>query len=355
MRHVVRQYPARHSRVKRAVARRLRDLATITGRYQRRSLEETAAVQTVKVSFRGDIPSHSGDDRSQHLLRYAHLRPKLESVSNLIYTPTGMGWLDGRLVERFSINTPSVKDLLFRPQETDCSSLANATVVEEETPFTYGDWVGGYLATVLSSKSVVEPLLLPVWLANKPYVQRDLTELGIAFYAVERPVIVKCANVLPKQVPSYYWGPDEVNVYREKFGVRLQRSIRGSITYLSREHVISEVVQRRYPSHTVSAVVEGLGGTVIDTAKISERFEPRVASNTETVIADQGSAIFALLYWRAKNVIEITTRNWWHNCGLFLAHATGVENYVVIVCDDIDEAELRSQVLGHLQDFGVLR
>jgi hypothetical protein len=79
-----------------------------------------------------------------------------------------------------------------------------------------------------------------------------------------------------------------------------------------------------------------------------------MAPQMETVIADQGSALFGVIHWRTKNVIELTRRDWWHNANLFIAKASGVQNYAVIAVDGLDEAALRKRIAGHLRDFGVL-
>jgi len=74
----------------------------------------------------------------------------------------------------------------------------------------------------------------------------------------------------------------------------------------------------------------------------------------ETVIADQGSALFGVMHWQTKNVIELTRRDWWHNANLFIAKASGVERYAVIEIDGLDEAALRARIEGRLREFGVL-
>jgi hypothetical protein len=196
--------------------------------------------------------------------------------------------------------------------------------------------------------------VLPGFLAEKPYVSRDVAALGHEIVAVDAPTLIERAQVLRKQLPSYYWGAGDVGAYRSAFKITPPPARKRSITYLGRFGTVSESVQRDYPTEIVASIVKSLGGGVFDTRQSSPDAFNEMAPDMETVIADQGSALFGVMHWRTKNVIELTRRDWWHNANLFIAKGAGVENYAVIAVDDLDESALRTRIEGHLCEFGVL-
>jgi len=155
-------------------------------------------------------------------------------------------------------------------------------------------------------------------------------------------------------VPSYYWGPEHVAAYRRAFSVAPPRASEGSITYLGRFNTISEAAQREYPSEEVARITASLGGDVFDTRGASPAKFDELAPQMETVIADQGSALFGVMHSQTKNVIELAQKDWWHNANLFIANGAGVKNYAVISVNGLDEAALRDRIEGHLREFGAL-
>ena len=74
----------------------------------------------------------------------------------------------------------------------------------------------------------------------------------------------------------------------------------------------------------------------------------------ETVIADQGSALFGVMHSQTQNVIELAQDDWWHNANLFIADGAGVKNYAVIHLQGKDNAALRQRIEGHLKDFNAM-
>jgi hypothetical protein len=152
-------------------------------------------------------------------------------------------------------------------------------------------------------------------------------------------------------IPSYYWKKTDVDLYRNKLKIEIRNPKPGSIVYLSREKFISEIVDRIYPSRAISNLILGLGGRLFDTkfASPSEFFD--ISRNVETIVADQGSAIFGVLQWRSKHVIEVTTDRWWHNANLFFSKSSGVEKYSVVVCDNKTDQEVVESVASLISNY----
>lgn len=333
-------------RIKNALVAPARRALALAGRWTPVSASELETVQRETLTLSGDKPE-------QRRLVYAQERPARETVHNLLYTPEGMGVIDGGIIEKYSVRAPSVPEILRTPKEA-ARTLATGTVIEAETPYTYGDWVGDFVRAMATVQDIAGPIVMPAFLAAKPYVKRDLAALGLALEIADAPLLIERATVLRKCVPSYYWSEADVSAYRRAFGLEPASPRQGSITYLGRFETVSESVQRDYPTEEVAAIVKSFGGDVFDARQSSpDRFNA-MAAEVETVIADQGSALFGVMHWRTKNVIELTRRDWWHSANLFIAHASGVENYAVIAVDDLSEAALRQRIEGHLRDFDVI-
>ncbi|MFC2951749.1 hypothetical protein ACFOOP_07400 [Marinicaulis aureus] len=333
-------------RLKNAIVAPARRAAALAGRWTPYAAAELETRQTQTLTLSGDKPE-------QKRLVYAAPRPESETVQNLLYTAEGMGVADGRIVERFSIRAPSLPEILKTPA-APARRIAQGTVIEAETPYTYGDWVGDFICALVCAEKIAEPMVMPASLAGKPYVKRDIAALGLTMEVAEAPVLIEQATVLRKRIPSYYWSEKEVSAYRKAFDLTPPPAREGSITYLGRFGTVSESVQRDYPTEETAAIVKSLGGDVFDTHNSSPEVFNDMAANMETVIADQGSAIFGVMHWRTKNLIELTRRDWWHSANLFIAKGAGVENYAVIAVDDLDEAALRARIEEHLKEFGVI-
>ncbi len=332
-------------RAKNIVAGPLRRALAHTGRWTPRTTAEIDTVQTETLMPTGDKPA-------QRRLVYAAARPEREVFQNLTYTPTGMGVVDGKIVERCSVRAPSIPDILKTPRHA-AVERPRGTIIEAETPYTYGDWVGDFICALATSENIVEPLILPAFLAEKSYVKRDLKALGLSYVAATEPIRIATATVLRKRLPSYYWSHREVTAYRKAFSITPPQPQEGSTIYLGRFSAISESVQREYPTEAVAKIIKSVGGVVFDAREASPDKFNDIAAQTETVIADQGSALFGVMHWRTKNVIELTRRDWWHSANLFIAKASGVRNYAVIAVDGLDDAALRRRITGHLRAFDI--
>lgn len=316
------------------------------GRWRPTARAEKQVKQTDAVAVSGDRPT-------QHRLLYKTPRPEFIDDEDIVYTPAGLALKNGAVIERYSIRAPSTMEILTSVPSKEMKSIAAGTVIESETPYTYGDWVGDFVLALATAQHIVEPLVLPQALANKPYVIRDVEALGVEHVVARDPLRIEKARVLRKRIPSYYWGPREVAAYRNACRVTPPPAREGSILYLGRFDTASEAVQRRYPSETVARIVQSLGGAVFDARNASPEKFNALAPEMETVIADQGSALFGVMHAQTKNVIELAEDNWWHNANLFIANGAGVQNYAVIHLGGKDEAALRKRIEGHLKAFGV--
>ena len=333
-------------RAKNLIAEPARRALANAGRWTPRSTAEKAALQTETLTLVGDKPA-------QRRLVYQTPRPASEVISNLIYTPEGMAVVEGRITERFSVRAPSIPEILKTPRHA-ATELVAGTIVEAETPYTYGDWVGDFICALVTAEKIVEPLVLPAFLAEKPYVMRDVKALRLSFTVATEHLRIGGATILRKCLPSYYWSNREVAAYRRAFEINPPKPENGSITYLGRFGAISESVQREYPTETVAKIIDSVGGSVFDAREAAPEKFNEIATRTETIIADQGSALFGVMHWQTKNVIELTRRDWWHSANLFIANGSGVQNYAVIAVDGLTEEALRARIEGHLRAFGAI-
>ena len=295
-----------------------------------------------------------GDKPAQRRLVFQTPRPKSEDVKDLIYTPEGMAVVAGKIVERFSVRAPSIPEILKTPRRA-ATTLIAGTIIEAETPYTYGDWVGDFICALVIAEKIVEPLVLPAFLAEKSYVMRDVKALGLSYTVATQPMRIGAATVLRKCLPSYYWSHNEVAAFRRAFNLTPPEPQRGSISYLGRFDTMSESVQRTYPTEAVAEIIKSLDGFVIDAREASPEKFNEIADKTETVVADQGSALFGVMHWKTKNIVELTRRDWWHSANLFIAKASGVANYAVVAIDGLSDAALRARIEGHLRAFGAIK
>lgn len=329
------------------VAEPLQKSLAALGRWEAVSADEKERVQTETIPV-------SGDRKPQRRLVYKTPRPEFLDIEDVYYTPKGLALKDGRFVARYSIRPPSTAEILTSPKHPPAKEIDQGTLIETETPYTYGDWVGDYVLSLITTENLVEPLVLPGALAAKAYVIRDVEALGINYMVANEMLRLKKARVIRKRVPSYYWGPEHVAAYREKFNVIPPSARQGSIIYLARFDTVSEAAQRDYPSEETARITKSVGGNVFDTRDASPKKFDELAPEMETVIADQGSALFGVMHAQTKNVIELAQDDWWHNANLFIANGAGVQNYAVIHIYNKTEDDLRARIEGHLKEFGVL-
>ncbi|WDI32392.1 hypothetical protein PUV54_04190 [Hyphococcus flavus] len=329
------------------VARPLQNALANAGLWRRPAAQEREIIQADAVPV-------SGDRTIQHRLVYKHPRPEYLDVESVLYTPSGLAVSNGKYVAQYSIRPPSTAEIFTTPRNVNAKKISKGTLIETETPYTYGDWVGDYVLSLVTTENIIEPLILPSFLAAKSYVIRDVEALGVNYVIADEPLQIDNARIIRKRVPSYYWGPDEVAAYRNKFGVTPPPAKKGSILYLARFDTVSEAAQRDYPSEDVADIVRSLGGEVFDTRGASPEAFNVLASKMETVIADQGSAVFGVMHSQTKNVIELAQDDWWHNANLFIANGAGVQNYAVIHIYNKTRDDLRQRIEGHLREFGAL-
>ncbi len=329
------------------IAEPLQKALAAAGRWEPLSREERETIQTDAVEV-------FGDRQTQRRVEYKNPRPEFVDVSDVTYTPAGLALVEGRYRARYSLRSPSTLEILRTPKSPTPKSLPQGTLIETETPYTYGDWVGDFVLSLITTDSLIEPLVLPAFLARKPYVIRDVEALGIDYIVADEMVAIEKARILRKRVPSYYWKPDHVAAYRRAFNVTPPPARAGSIAYLGRFDTVSEAAQREYPSEAVARITSSLGGEVFDTRAASPTKFNELAPGMKTVIADQGSALFGVMHSQTKNVIELAHKDWWHNANLFIANGAGVKNYAVISVNGLDETALRDRIEGHLREFGVL-
>src|SRR6202789_281696 len=189
-----------------------------TGRYKPLEANKMESIPSEAIVFAGDLPRGAGKELLQHRTEFRVPRMP-QVVRDLYYTARGMAWKDGTLYECHSIQEPSLRDLYYRPIEKPSVILGEGTVVQAETPYTYGDWVSEYLCTVAVAMPLASPLLMPVPLMAKSYIRRDLGLLGIETYTVERTVLIRNATVLPKRRHSHNFTREEVLALRRGFEV----------------------------------------------------------------------------------------------------------------------------------------
>lgn len=319
------------------------------GRYRPYSRSEKKLVQTESVGFVGDIPSGAGQESSQQRMEYETPRALEERVSGLLYTETGAGWKDGVLHESYSLRPPSLVDLWRKPTTNGAKVVKQGTVVQVETPYTYGDWVSEHMMCLVKVDEILTPLLLPQHLAERKYVQRDLNRLGVPFEAVSGPTRIENALVLHKTRHSHYVTHEEVISYRKKLSISPPIPDAGSILYLSRKGVIGDGVRRTYPSERVEKALQPWNVKVVDTSTAQLEDYLMLAPYAETVVADFGSAYMNVLEWNTKKLIVLFTDEWWDSCTLFLTQALGMEEVVYVRIDnEMPQESLREAIAHHL-------
>ncbi len=222
-----------------------------------------------------------------------------------------------------------------------------ATIVQSFHPFTYGDWVTEHMISIANACNFPQPLLLPGWIGNRPYVKRELERAGISFVSLDGSARIKEATVLFKQHALSLIFKDDVDSYRDLFKIDPPAPETGSIIYLSREGLkINELAAKReYPSREMAEIVRALGGQVVDTSQVGFAEYVSLATKADIVIADHGAALMNLMLWRSSAVIEIVDDKWWSSCFVYLSSACGSKYHGVMRHAGRTKSELE-QVLG---------
>lgn len=305
----------------------------LIGRYVPFTAEELRTVPREMIPFEGDLPGEWGDVHAQEARRFVAPRVKTH-VDNLLYTPEGMAWAGGRLYEKYSIRKPSIRELVRKPSARRARSIDEAVVTQSETPYTFGDWIGQLLVSLLDHYPFRAPLVLPLRLYERSFVRRDLERLGVEVIPADVDLHIRRALVLPRTRPENAFTPADMRNFQRAFQIDAPTPKPGSLLYLSREGEASDSFERRYPSKEVAEIIRGLGGRVVMARETSLDEYIKLAEHAETVVADHGSAICNILYWKPKRVVELFSNAWWNPYFLFLAHAHGVPSYRLMNIDD---------------------
>ena len=332
--------PSFHASLRASIGGVWRGLFAGFGRYKPISSKEKALIRRDRISFSGDVPVQIADGRrEQGRMVFRQTRPEFEEVRNLVVTPSGAGWVKGRLFERYSAGKPGMRNLLEerRARET----VPKGYHIQSAHQDTYGDWVSEYLSAILRQENFDAPLFLPRILAERDYVIRDLKELGVDWRPVDRPLNIKSAIVLRQQKHFVHFGPADIEMLGKMFSPLAAEATKGGVVYLSRKGEVSEVAQRCYPHDVVESLVAARGGRVIRTATATSEDYQGVAPHAETVIFDHGSAFYNSLRWPVRRVIEIISDDWWNNANLMLSDARGIRDYTIIR-GDLGEDHVRT-------------
>ncbi|MBB4658177.1 glycosyltransferase 61 family protein [Parvularcula dongshanensis] len=332
-----------------AAKKALAALHARTGRLEPRSPADMATHRVETVSFLNVIGGEP-TDASQGRLAFDRRRPQTEEARGLFYSPAGMAWHHGALRERWSIRAPSAREILARPPAR-ARTVRRAAIVESDLPYTYGDWVHAVLGPLLAGPALDRPLLLPGFLAEKGYVRRDLATAGIDYEAMTDWVRVEDALILRKTFPLQYWAPEHTAAYRSVFEPDPPEPAPGSIVYLGRFDLKSEIGRARFPSERVAEAAGRLGASVVRQETLSPETSRALAGGVETVIGDHGSGLLNMLHWRPKAVIELTVDGWWVNNNLFVAKQLGVEDYAVLPVDGLGAEEIEQRLQACLARF----
>ena len=347
----------------------LRKLGIVTSSLPNKVLLARAAL------FHGDIPPVNrsqaigkldvgrigSDDRPLNFVcnqEYVAQRPASSQHLDVTYTAAGNAWSGARLDTSLSAREFSSARAIFKDRlRFGGSVMDQATIIQSQFPNTYGDWTSEHMKSIALCPEFPRPLVLGREFSGRSYVQSELGRLGIEYITINRSVLIRKATVLHKPRPVTTWDLGDAEAYRRLLGIVPPVPRPGSILYLSRQGVESEQkkADRDYRSDVIAKIVTALGGRVVQTAGMTLESFAELAGEAETVIGDHGAALFNILQWNTRNLIEIVTDNWWSRCFVFLGTSCGVANHAVVCCDGRSEADLHTTLAGHLQAFGALQ
>lgn len=305
-----------------------RALYLLNNRYCPFTKEETATREADRVPFKGDIPIHAGSMHFQNRLVFRQARPAFEAVADLVVTPVGASWKNGILYEKYSAGKPGLR--MLASANRPAREVPAGIFIQSEHTDTFGDWTSEYLAPLARLETIDAPVYLPASLASKPYVKRDSERLGIEFIAIDAPIKIRRAKVVPQPKYIRYWGAEDVAALQQLLGTNRSAPAQGSMVYLSRYGEASEVAQRTHPSLAIEELVKARGGRILRAAETDLADYLSAAQDAETVLFDHGSAGYNMIYWRPRRIIEFASDAWWMNAFLMLADAMGVNDYTII-------------------------
>ncbi|WDI32650.1 hypothetical protein PUV54_05500 [Hyphococcus flavus] len=344
------KFQAPLARLRSAAASMWRAGWSAAGKYQPLTPAEKAFTFGDKVPFNGDRPLTSGNDNYQHRLSFRTPRPQFENVDDLIVTPLGASWKNGRLYEKYSSCTPGLR--MLAASNNPQAEVEEGYFIQSEHVDTFGDWMSEYLSPLSTLLEIDAPVYLPQSFAAKPYVGRDAARLGIDFVPLTQPLRIRKAKVLRQQRCIRYWRVAEVEGLRRFLKVDAPTAAPGSTLYLSRHGEASEVADRTHPNLLIEEIVKGRGGRVLRTKDAELEDYLNAAQSAETLLFDHGSAAYNMVYWRPKRIIEFVSDAWWMNSFLFFADASGVRDYSIL-CSDQHDAEELSKRLHAMLDLPI--
>ncbi|WP_425410387.1 glycosyltransferase 61 family protein [Hyphococcus sp.] len=299
--------------------------------YQPLSEEENAVEQHGAVPFKGDIPRKAGDAHHQFRLVYKQPRPAAEKVENLIVTPEGAGWKDGRLFEKYSAGKPGLR--MLAGAHAPVREVDEGYFIQSEHTDTFGDWTSEYLSPLSLLPEISAPVFLPRSMAKKAYVRRDAERTGLQFVDIDAPIRIRNATVVRLQRYIRYWRAKDVMALRKLLNVEPVTPQSGSLLYLSRYGETSEVATRTHPNLMIEEVIKERGGVVLRTGETRLEDYLNAARYAETILYDHGSAAYNMIYWSPKRAVEFVSDAWWMNSFLFFAEGLGVHDYNIICTD----------------------
>ena len=322
-------------------------LATTIGRYHDWRPEERLTRQTDVVGFRGDVPAMAGREPNQRRLVLENPPPLITQARRVLYTPKGMAWIDGSLERRFSFEEIGLRQIADSPGRPG-RRYAEASVLQSQTPRTYGDWVSEHLASLSLAtveQRIVEPLLLPAWWYAKPYVRRDLERLRVRAEPVASTARIDDAQVINKTRFAHYWVRREVDAILAAMRIERRPCRPGSALYLSRKGERGEGPQRTLNNVVTERAMEEAGVKVVRTALVGLDDYLRLADDAETVFADHGSASYNVMHWQTRRFVEFFAPTYWESAFLFLTDCLGIRDYHLWRIDpDATVARLASRI-----------
>ncbi|MEL6519174.1 MAG: hypothetical protein AAFQ39_15770 [Pseudomonadota bacterium] len=302
----------------------------------------------------GDTPAGRYRDNFITMPDYVADRPMTETVDNLLYAPGGIAWHQGAACEEYSTGViVRAEHMLPFPKKAQAKRIPEGTIIQCQHGRTWGDFVSEQVkGLVLCRQRGVpfpEPVVLPGRYAQKSYVRPQLDRLGIRYIFADTPILIERATVILKQSYSVIWTPEGIEAWRTAYGIDPVQPEPNSITYLSRLGVESELhTDRSYGSEATGRIVEDLGGRVVETAKCDFDDFGALAPGADIIIADHGSALFNMLQWRTRAVIEIVSDDWWDPNFTFFGVSMGIEDHVTIRGDGLSEDALREKLTHHI-------
>ncbi len=307
------------------------DLVRATGRYRDWSAAELRTRHAERVSFRGDIPPMAGSEHHQHRLVLDPPRPRITQARHVLYTRRGMAWVGGALERRYSFQEVGPKHVFENPG-APTRTYARASILQAQTPYTYGDWMSEHVAALslaLLDQRIVEPLLLPQHWFSKAYVQRDLAIMGIRAEGLDSTVLIEEATVINKTRHSHFWARPEVEAVAKVMGMVRRPCEPGTALYLSRKGQHGEGPQRQLRNDITEAAMERSGVKVVRTSGLGPEEYQKLAGDAETVFFDHGSAGDNLMYWQTRRVVEFVgpAPNYWDPSFLFLSDCLDIHDY----------------------------